>query len=93
MLESRYTISFDLREPPDNGKAQIVFRCAYVDRDLVSAAAALLGISVNKFMRTVVIQSARQVLKENTEPQPIVSETKFRIEDTMLPPGVKPSRG
>lgn len=89
MLEARYTISFDLREPPDNGKAQIVFRCLGKDRDLVSAAAALLGISVNKFMRAVVIQAALQVMKENLEPVPSAKTDGVIVTNTLLPPGVK----
>lgn len=89
MLEARYTISFDLREPPDNGKAQIVFRCMHTDRDLITAAAALLGISVNKFMRAVVIQAAQQVMKENLEPVPSSKAELVVVTNQLLPPGVK----
>lgn len=93
---SRYTVSVDLREPPKNGEAQIVFRCEAVDRDLVRAAAALIGISVNRFMRAVVIQAAKQVIQENNEPSPkprvklhVSEELPPGMQDSTLPPGMK----
>lgn len=92
MLETRYTISIDLREPPSAGKAQIVFRGEPSDRDLITAAAKLLGISVNRFMRTVMVQAAHQVLRESDPKEAVpVKSVSFAV-DTMLPPGVKPQR-
>jgi len=87
-------VSLDLREPPKNGEAQIVFRCLHEDRDLVQAAAALLGVSVNKFMRSVVIQAARQVIHENNKPEPekkmvLRDDTAPGMEIGALPPGMK----
>ena len=93
MFESRYTISIDLREPPSNGTAQIVFRCQHSDRDLITAAAKLIGISVNSLMRTVMVQAAHQVMKESDPNREVsVDAVKFTVGDTMLPPGVKPNR-
>ena len=90
MLEARYTISIDLREPPSAGKAQIVFRGEPSDRNLITAAAKLLGISVNRFMRTVMVQAAHQVLREGNAQE--ATPVKFVVRDAMLPPGVKPIR-
>jgi len=94
VLEARYTISIDLREPPSAGKAQIVFRGEPSDRNLITAAAKLLGISVNRFMRTVMVQAAHQVLREGNAQDVVPRATvKFVVGDTMLPPGIKPNRG
>lgn len=93
MFESRYTISIDLREPSNNGTAQIVFRCQQLDRDLITAAAKLIGISVNSFMRTVMVQAAHQVMKESDHtPEVPRDNVKFVVSDSVLPPGVKPNR-
>lgn len=93
MLETRYTISIDLREPPGAGKAQIVFRGTEADRNLITAAAKLLGISINRFMRTVMVQAAHQVLRESDPKEVVpVNNVKFSIGDAMMPPGVKPQR-
>jgi uncharacterized protein (DUF1778 family) len=92
VLETRYTISFDLREPPGNGKAQIVFRCMETDRNVVTAAAKLLGISVNRFMRSVVVQAAHQVLREAGGDTFADNDTRHHFTETVLPPGVKPTQ-
>ena len=93
MYESRYTVTVNLREPPKNGTAQLVWRCQAADRKVVVEAARLLGISVNSFMRAVIIQTAQQVLEINkpakrTKGATVEHVTRLLV-DPVLPPGLK----
>jgi uncharacterized protein (DUF1778 family) len=93
VFESRYTVTVNLREPPKNGTAQLVWRCQAVDRNLVTKAAKLLGISVNSFMRAAVIQTAQQVLEINEPAKKSkgvsVDHVTRLLVSPELPPGVK----
>jgi uncharacterized protein (DUF1778 family) len=93
VYESRYTVTVNLREPPKNGTAQLVWRCQAADRNLVTAAAKLLGISVNSFMRAVIIQTAQQVMEINkpgnrSKGVTVEHVTKLMV-DPLMPPGLK----
>jgi uncharacterized protein (DUF1778 family) len=93
VLESKYTVTVNLREPPKNGGAQIVFRCTKQDRDLINRAAKLLGISTNQLMRASVIQLAKMILLENlpdiTKRKKVdVDEHLTRLTIDNLPPGL-----
>lgn len=88
------TIIINFHEQSKRGVAQIVFRCAKGDREIVTRAAHRVGLPVSEFMRLVVIQSAHQILKSaitQYEQQTVPEYTDIdRVQvDPSLPPGVK----
>jgi uncharacterized protein (DUF1778 family) len=78
-----------MREPPNAGKAQIVFRCREADRKVINAAAQKLGISTNWLMRTVVLQAAQQILQTNNVDAQVIEVLEKMTVQSELPPGMK----
>lgn len=86
---TKYTIDVDLREPPKAGKAQIVFRCTEADRKVINAAAKKMGISTNWLMRTVVLQAAQSILREEKYVRRVAEKLDSMVATPDLPPGMK----
>jgi len=53
-----------LREVPPTGLSSLLVRTDETDHALITAAAAISGMSQQKFMRTVLVSAAKQVMKE-----------------------------
>ena len=53
-----------IREVPAVGPARVLVRTTDEDRELISDAARVVGMSQQKFMRALLVSGARQVLKE-----------------------------
>lgn len=57
-------LMISLREIPVGGNAKVLIEMTDSDRDLLGYAASLVGLSKQKFVRTVVVSAAQRVLKE-----------------------------
>jgi uncharacterized protein (DUF1778 family) len=91
-VQTKFSVEIDLQEPPSNGKAQIVFRCTAKDRNIVTQAARILGVSVNRLMRSIVIAAANQILDDNDAGRKAVTSVKSLAKLMIrgdLPPGMK----
>lgn len=53
-----------LREVPPTGLSSLLVRTDETDHALINAAAAIVGMSQQKFMRTVLVSAAKRVMKE-----------------------------
>jgi hypothetical protein len=53
-----------LREIPERGDAKVLVEMEYSERDTLGYAAALCGLSKQKFSRAVLVSAAHRVLKE-----------------------------
>lgn len=53
-----------LREVPPIGLSQLLVRCDETDHALITTAATTVGMTQQKFMRTVLVSAAKRVLKE-----------------------------
>lgn len=53
-----------LREVPPTGLSSLLVRTDETDHDLITAAARIVGMSQQKFMRTVLVSAAKRVMKE-----------------------------
>lgn len=62
------TFMVSVRQVPETGDAKLLVRATYPDRDLISDAARVLGMSQQEFMRAVLVNGAAQVLKDNGIP-------------------------
>jgi uncharacterized protein (DUF1778 family) len=54
----------DMTELPKAGPAQMIIRAQTEDRDMVSIAAQLLGLSQAEFLRCACVATARKVIQE-----------------------------
>ena len=53
-----------LREIPPAGLSRLLIRTDETDHALITAAASIVGMSQQKFMRTVLVSAAKRVMKE-----------------------------
>lgn len=85
-----YQINFDFSEFPPAGKKQTLIRWGDEDRALAVAAARASGVSMEQFIRCIVVSAAKQVIAQaKGEVPPTHTVVARRIFDPSRPPGVK----
>lgn len=57
-------IMVSLQEVPPSGLSRLLVRTDEIDHAMITTAAKLVGLSQQKFMRTVLVSAAKQVMKE-----------------------------
>lgn len=58
----------DMTDLPKAGPAQMIIRSQTEDRDMVTIAAKLLGLSQAEFLRCACVAAARKVIQEKARP-------------------------